>query len=585
VAAKSKAQAIVKQASDIAALIGLSPAELPEDLRRLGDGDSSAGSLSEDLLYRCERHLSALRLKKSEMLTRNGVLIKDTHSLVVEMNLRQDQILPLVVQSLKKRKTAQPEWWDENCAASIASAVSIPGGVAKVAPAFSNHLGLVSESLQSLAKGRRSLSDSLRDLIERAQKTLLATVEGEEVDASEAQTTFCDALFRLPALSKERIHACVSEVDALLAGVDAMTQSEIEALSVVWEALDVSMSDRGRFWGEVEESVKTTEANPVGPFDHVLQICIVDGEEWVLAAVRDATKSYRQLEARLFKLERIHEQVERLRSRQDAKSKIISLDSEVRLLSAKLSEFEDKKCNKQRLLTKKSNSSHLLKEERFRKQMQQKFSSKLEQLAKLLKTWRDDEQYDFDPNLLSEEVRLLLKNPEDMDTWVEKRTEFMHLRTVKSSKRPPLAAGPQQARVRDAHPQSSRKRHASTSEHSSSCGPSEVEKLRFLTGGASPSKLPAPEQLRQSKRRKTELALPSPTAGSIKPSGTAHSRSKPQPLGTSTRNPPSRASSPVAAPATTKRLTLMPFGHVLDQVETPRHNNNENAFDDAADSE
>jgi hypothetical protein len=156
----------------------------------------------------------------------------------------------------------------------------------------------------------------------------------------------------------------------------------------------------------------------------------VDGEEWVLTAVKDCTKDYRQLEMKLFKLEKIHSEVEQLKTRQDAKSRILTLDSELRILNSKLNEFEDKKCVKQRLITKKNTSSNLLKEERFRKQMQSKFTSKLDQLLKLLKDWKTNENTNFCHDFLSEDVRMFLKNSD--------RNEFMHLRTVEyrgSSKR------------------------------------------------------------------------------------------------------------------------------------------------------
>ena len=61
------------------------------------------------------------------------------------------------------------------------------------------------------------------------------------------------------------------------------------------------------------------------------------------------------------------------------------LDSEIRIMNAKLIDFEELQCNKQRLLSKKNGGAGLLKEERFRKQMQSKFVSNLKQLANLLK--------------------------------------------------------------------------------------------------------------------------------------------------------------------------------------------------------
>ena len=273
----------------------------------------------------------------------------------------------------------------------------------------------------------------LREIVTRAQKTLLDIVE-RELDASEAHASFHDALFRLPPLSKEFIEACITEMDALVSGVETMSQSEIEALTVVWEALNVSMRSRGQFWSKIDDSTKAMETTTESPFDEVLRTCADDKEQWVLTAVKNCRSSYKRLETRLYKLESIHGEVEKLRSRQDSKSRIISLDSELRILSARLSDFEDKKCNKQRLLTKKSGSSALLKEERYRKQMQGKYSSTLEQLSSLLKKWKETEGSTFESNLLSNEVRAMLQDANGGGgNWVEKRTEFMHLRMVQSA--------------------------------------------------------------------------------------------------------------------------------------------------------
>jgi len=553
--AKERSDSILKQVEELCSALDLTNTDLADELKNLREDATGEGSLSDDFLARCEQHLSGLRVRKSEMMVRNANMLKETFSLVSNMNLSETQILPLVVHSRKRRAMPMPEWWSEDSASTIAEAVSAPGGIVRVGCSFYDHLSLVNEALVSLSQGRQILSKALGNLVERAQKTLLETVDGE-MDASEAYASFHETLFRLPPLSKELIHACIAEVNALLSGVEDMTQSEIEALTVVWEALDVSSSDRGKFWGEVDEAVTTIETGPGGPFDEVVKACLVDGEEWVMGVVRDATKSYRQLETRLFKLERIHKEVERLRARQDAKSKIISLDSEVKILSAKLSEFEDRKCSKQRLLSKKTGSSNLLKEERFRKQMQQKFTSKLEQLAKLLTTWREDEQDAFDTNLLSEEVRLLLDNSDQMDEWVERRTEFMHLRTVKTSKRGTCTMD------REAGQQPPRKRQATRSSKLAE-GTADVSVARTISTRGAPPQSKASETSRKTRKRPAHKP-PTPTRPSktAKPVGRATTRTKPL---SSNRSPPKDT----RAPSDTKRLTLPPFGHVLEQLSSP----------------
>jgi len=564
---KERAESILKQVADICATIGLNDSELPDDIKKLREGVAVAGNLRDEFLSSCEEHLSALRVRKSEMLVRNTELLNETHALVSDMNLAENQILPLVRHSRKRRAIPDPEWWSEGTAETVVRAVASPGGVARVARSFYNHLLLVNESLSSLATGRRVLSKTLGDLVQRAQRTLLETVDGE-MDASEAYASFHETLFRLPPLSKEIILACIEEVSALLSGVEDMTQSEIEALTVVWEALDVSSSDRGRFWGEVEDALAEKESCAEGPFDDVIQICLVDGEEWVAGAVKDATKSYRQLETRLLKLERVHKEVETLRARQDAKSKIISLDSEVRILRAKLDDFELKKCNKQRLLSKKTGSSNLLKEERFRKQAQQQLSSKLKELAKLLTSWCDDEQSEFDTNLLSDEVRSLLANSEDMNSWVEKRTEFMHLRTVKTAKRDAAATD------RDPAEQPPRKRQATTRVGRMIEGVKNTPG-RPKRGGTPRSKLG--QTISSARKRKAEHRDQPPPGRSVKvrnPFGGTPNAKKRKPMPVNTE--PSQAQEPDKEK---KRLTLPPFGHVLDQASTPRNRTDENGFE------
>jgi hypothetical protein len=404
-------------------------------------------SLDSEFLSRCEQDITELRVKKSETLVRNRELHQEAATLAGEMYLTSDYIVSAVETTLKQRLQVLPSWWSKDAAEEVSTAVATYASTVKATTAFSQHLQSIHESLVILADARRSLSTSLGSIVEHAQKTLLDIV-GREIDASEAYTSFHDALFRLPALSEDLTNACISEMEALVSGVEAMTQSEIEALTVIWEALNVSSAERRDFWGRIEESIGETQASKQNPFNEVYRLCSLSGESWVLAAVEEARKGYKELHKRLFKLERIHQEVEKLRSRQDTKSRILSLDSEVRILNEQLSNFEDLQCSKQRLLTKKSGGSKLLKEERFRKQMQGKFTSKLEQLADLLGLWEKEEGATFDPSLLSDDVRMLLENPEKTETWVEQRTKLMQLRTVQTTKSPslkrPIENSPQQ---------------------------------------------------------------------------------------------------------------------------------------------
>lgn len=386
-------------------------------------------SLSESFLDKCENDIKQLRLMKTELLVSNGDSRSQTQLLAKEMHLRARDVVSLVVHSTKKQRRDFPSWWDPKIVDDVCHIVTSKDAVVRADGSFTKHLDFVRQCLKSVASGRRALSQTLKSVVERAYKTLLTAVDGETY-ASEAYNSFHDALFRLPPLSKEHIRACIDEMETLITAVEAMSQSEIEALTVVWDAVSITSSERGTFWSDVEEAVASVQAQGDGPFGDIFKTSGADLEDWVRSSAVDAKKVYRHLNTRLFKLGKIHEEVEAQRSKQDAKSKIISLDSEVRILSTKLSDFEEKASSKQRLLTKKMNSTALLKEEKFRKQMQSKFAAKLEALGRLLQDWEQTEGKSFDASLLSDDVRTLLSNPDKSGTWIEQRTAFMHLRTA-----------------------------------------------------------------------------------------------------------------------------------------------------------
>lgn len=383
-------------------------------------------SLHVDVLDSCEKEISRLRLLKSEILVQNSEVREEIAALVKDMHLSADEIVALTEQMLDFQNENTSSWWVKDVALQVARSLLDNATCVLTTPAFSKHLDSIRFAMQTVATHRRSLSQALKAAVDRAQKTLLMTVDGE-ADVSEAYASFHDALFQLPSLSKEHVDACITELNALAAGVDAMRQSEVEALTVVWEALGVKPNQRSSFWSKLEEDTTQMQLTDQNLFDSVRSVESRYKEAWVIEATNEAHNVYGDLSMRLFKLESIHRSVETLRTRQDAKSRIISLDSEIRILSAKLGDFEDKRCSKTRLLTKKSGSGALLKEERFRKQMQTKFTSKLEQLAGLLRIWIETEGESFDANLLSDEVRNLLDNSDQMETYVENRTVRMHL--------------------------------------------------------------------------------------------------------------------------------------------------------------
>ena len=390
--------------------------------------------LSASFLEKCELDIKHLRLIKSEISAQNGERRNNTHELVEKMHLSTKELLSLFIHSVKKTMKNLPEWWDFITAEKVCLSVTKSHSITGIDDSFTKHLKLLYECLQKIADGRSIFAKNLKLVVEGAHKKLLDTVE-DEFESSEAYAIFHDALFRLPPISKECMHSCIDEIKILVSAAEVMSRSEIEALTVVWEALTISPSERGRFWSEVDELTTNIETKTESPFDIVLQSSSTILEEWLLSSVKEATKSQRSLDVQLSRMEKIHNEVQKQRAKQDIKCNIMSLDSEMRIISAQVADFEQKASSKQRLLTKKMKSSKLLKEERFRKQMQSKFILKLEKMGELLQEWEKKEGSCFDPNILSDEVRTLLAKSDKFHSWVEERTAFMHLSTLKSNKR------------------------------------------------------------------------------------------------------------------------------------------------------
>ena len=548
----------------------------PDD-RGVDNNDEKAfgppGSLETPFLDKCEKDLSALRLLKTETLAANVKCRDETRSLARKMNVSAEDVTVLC----ESFQGTLPAWWQKNVAVDVACCISDSDFVIQVSPGFSKHLHAMKESIVSVAEHRQNLSSKLKHIVDRAQKTLLMTVDGE-LDASEAYASFHEALFQLPPLSQDHIEALITEMDALVAGVDAMTQSEIEALTVVWEALGIRTSERGQFWGKLEETSKSLKSQNDLPFAEVSADGPLFFEKWLLQSAKQAAKIYCYLDVRLHKLETVHSEVERLRSKQDAKSRILSLDSEIRILSARLDEFEELKCNKERLLSKKTGSSSLLKEERFRKQMQGKFIAKLEQLAALLKTWNDTEQLKFDGDLLSEEVRTLVENPNKMDSAVEKRTAFMHLRTVRTK-----VTGMKRSADKKSADESPAKKQKSVEQMVQSKSPQKQRPMRSAKTAEAPT---ASSRTRSTsvvteagnKRKPTASNAESPVKFKTTRRTRRQDDAKSTPFSPKSAGPNTRQASKDVASSKSKsvrtRETMNPFGNLLPDPTSPSDKEN-----------
>jgi DNA repair exonuclease SbcCD ATPase subunit len=579
--AKSQRAEMMKAVSDmVKSLDGILPSGgEPIDLEaNEATNYGPVDSLKSTVLEECESEVAKLRLVKSEKLARNAKCREETNALVTQMHLSTNEVISIVERAASHHNQPLPEWWSKQKLEDVSRAVTTSDSILTPSESFTKHLDSVQDAVAALANDRRALSEALKGVIDRAQKTLLMTVDGE-LDVSEAYASFHNALFQLPPLSEEHIQACITELSALINGVEAMTQSEVEALTVVWEALNISSGDRGNFWESLEADMAELQARSESPFDQVMSQGPEEAEEWVRAAVAEAKKVYRSLDVRLYKLEQVHKEVERLRSKQDMKSRVLSLDSEIRILSAKLADFEEKKCDKSRLLTKKTGSSALLKEERFRKQMQGKFTAKLEQLSHLLQSWIETEGSSFDGTLLSEEVRMLLQSsPDKMDSWVEKRTEFMHLRTVQTKPGGKRPAG---------HRSTPRKRSGDSLKSSSSTEQTDDDSIarppkkkvarstRVVSASTASQRRPARaaknstnSQETRLKRKASASASDSPGKQQAKPSPSQGAPGANKSLSPDSKKPAKRSKRDSKA--------ILPFGHLLQEAKSPSKENADN---------
>jgi len=388
----------------------------------------TAGSLSDSFLDACEQELRCLRVKKSQFLLANNELHESTWIVVKEMHLSAKEIFAILAELASKADNNFPSWWDPSVGFSVCASLTQNQSTFRATRLFTKHLRFISDYLNRASSARRLLSTKLKGIVETSHNILLATLE-DDFEAKDAYSSFRNALFDLPTLSKEHIEACTEEIKLLIKAADEVADSETEALTVVWDALDVSQDQRERFWSSIETYDFEKSNDILLNMEEFTASQYV--EEWLITVAHDAYESKKKLDSKLGRLKEIHDQVEGNRLKQDLKTKILSLDSELRMVSARLSDFEEQAGRKQRLTTKKINSSNFLKEERFRKHVQAKFASKLENLGRLLQEWEKREKCRFDSNALSEDVKALLINLDGFDAWVEQRTAFMHLKTTK----------------------------------------------------------------------------------------------------------------------------------------------------------
>ncbi|GFH45956.1 kinesin family member 4/21/27 [Chaetoceros tenuissimus] len=392
--------------------------------RENGCEESGSLILSDDFFTSCEEELKKLRDKKWKMKMSNQTLRDASNTLASQMHLGRRELLSMSIHSMKKKMKDLPSWWDSRVAEEVCRSIASKEAVVKVSPVYTKHLEAIHECITSISKAREVFSNTLQTIVRKSYEGLFQNVS-RDFDTNMCSDMFDSALARLPPLSKEVIDACIKEMETLIEVVDAMSQSGVEALTCLWDSLNASRGEKGDFWGAVEKATKDFQSVVHHDFEEVLKSSSADIEEWILHSAKEAQKLNRQLNISQVKMKKINDEVERLRLTQSNKNSIMSLNAEICILSAKLSEFEEQANSKQRLM-KKTNSTSLLKEEKYRKQMQTKFTQKLNLLSQLVEEWECNEGIGSASMILSEEVAELLSNPDG----VEKRTARMHLKTV-----------------------------------------------------------------------------------------------------------------------------------------------------------
>jgi len=372
-------------------------------------------SLSTTFLDSCEQDIKKLRLLKSERQLSNTATCNKIRIITKQMHVSGNE-LSEIVQTQGNAKEL-----DGHVLRSVYDAIFKRGSVL-ITISFTNHLNIVLEIIQDISLGRKLLSDTLAKEIKECHTALITTAKDCGMDVTDMASSLHDALFHLPPLSKEYIEACIDNVQMLVTAVETITVSEVETLTVLFEGLGLSSRMRGRFWNKIDEQTSEIEMTSTSPFDNLQQGCSAGVEQWVIKSSSDAARIQKVLCVRVFKLSQIHKEVESLKIKQQSKNGILSLNSELQILSIKLAAFEDKAGDKQRLLNKKANSSSLLEEERFRKQMQSSFKSKLDSLCMMLNDWESKYGGIEESDPLHEIVNSMLEMSE--------KTGLMHLRTA-----------------------------------------------------------------------------------------------------------------------------------------------------------
>ncbi len=186
-------------------------------------------------------------------------------------------------------------------------------------------------------------------------------------------------------------------------------------------------------------------------------------EGWIGQVLDRMCQQVQALQTNLESLEVLQDQVHVLRERRRRQEAILKLNDEIVGLEGRAKQFETEASDRTRLVDRKTNSARLLKEEKFRKDSKVRFGKLLERLRQELDEWETMEGTPFDRNLLGEDIQRALAHYAESGgrSWVEGRTELMHLHTSQPKSRgsspnalsPPLLEDPVVAAAAAAPPQ------------------------------------------------------------------------------------------------------------------------------------
>ena len=303
------------------------------------------------------------------------------------------------------------------------------------------------------------VGEGLKGLAERVCLTL-PEADSEEGDVQNG------------GLSAEEAESFVAGLNALLVGVEEKGRATLATLEGIWDLLRVPIKDRNivlalRSSGRAA-AAPTAPVAPAG--EHLQQHA--DGTTGSEGRGQDVAVAFRRLQADLERtqvnsrgrleveewigqvLERIHQQVQALQSgletldvqqelmrvlkeRRRRYEGILKLNDDIMGLEGRARLFETEASDRTRLVDRKTNSVRLLKEEKFRKDSKNRFARLLERLRQELEEWKAQEGVAFDQDLLGEDIQRALSHSVESGgrSWVEGRTELMHLHTSQPKSR------------------------------------------------------------------------------------------------------------------------------------------------------